>query len=160
MRCLDCAYLDLNDRNKYDEAYCNEIRKYTELDSYTCRYFTMRDEPYRTCFLTTAFCEIKGYDDDCYELQTLRKFRNEYIANISEGQSLLEEYMVVGPKIADKIIHDDDRETIADEMGINYIYPAIELINNNRLEEAKDVYVSMVNMLKEKYNINEKRKSK
>ena len=70
LRCIDCTKIDLQDQNKWGEYYCFETRSYVRGDSYTCRWFDQRD--LGGCYLTTAFCHILGYKDDCYELEILR----------------------------------------------------------------------------------------
>lgn len=44
------------------------------------------------CFLTKACVEYAGLPDDCPELQTIRKFRDEYIHSLPDGGSLVEDY--------------------------------------------------------------------
>ena len=74
LRCIDCTKIDLQDQNKWGEYYCFETRSYVRGDSYTCRWFDQRD--LGGCYLTTAFCHILGYKDDCYELEILRQLGN------------------------------------------------------------------------------------
>ena len=51
------------------------------------------------CFLTTAACHYRGLPDDCHELQTLRSFRDRYLAHIPGGAELIERYYEVAPAI-------------------------------------------------------------
>ena len=39
----------------------------------------------RLCFITTAVCEFQGKADDCYELTTFRKFRDDWLAKAPGG---------------------------------------------------------------------------
>ena len=48
---------------------------------------------------------------------------------------------------------DPFRTDIVEKMGLQYIYPAISFINEGRFEDAKDTYIDMVNMLKERYHV-------
>ena len=54
--CKDCKFMNLEDMNKYGEAYCSELKKYTSLTG-SCRYFDRRYS-YSTCYLTTMYCDI------------------------------------------------------------------------------------------------------
>lgn len=51
------------------------------------------------CFLTTAACDYMGLPDDCYELQTLRDFRDNFLCSYDEGAELVEEYYRVAPPL-------------------------------------------------------------
>lgn len=151
LRCIDCTKIDLQDQNKWGEYYCFETRSYVRGDSYTCRWFDQRD--LGGCYLTTAFCHILGYKDDCYELEILRQFREQYLRGTKEGDNLLEEYETIGPKISNLLYLDPFRTDMVEKMGLQYIYPAISFINEGRFEDAKDTYIDMVNMLKERYHV-------
>lgn len=39
------------------------------------------------CFITTAACELRGLPDDCRELTTLRRFRDEVLLSSQEGRT-------------------------------------------------------------------------
>ncbi|HUU25453.1 MAG TPA: CFI-box-CTERM domain-containing protein [Methyloceanibacter sp.] len=51
------------------------------------------------CFITTACCEALGLDDDCFELRTLRRYRDEVLAKQPGGQAVIERYYTQAPKI-------------------------------------------------------------
>ena len=46
---------------------------------------------------TTACVKSKGLSDDCIELSTLRKFRDEYILNLENGEKDIKEYYDTAP---------------------------------------------------------------
>ena len=114
LRCIDCTKIDLQDQNKWGEYYCFETRSYVRGDSYTCRWFDQRD--LGGCYLTTAFCHILGYKDDCYELETMRKLRDNYISKQSYGKKLINDYYAEAPAIVKKINASENREEILEEM--------------------------------------------
>ncbi|MEM8722550.1 MAG: CFI-box-CTERM domain-containing protein [Cyanobacteria bacterium P01_G01_bin.39] len=64
------------------------------------------------CFLTTACVKHTGLPDDCFELQILRNFRDDYLASTAEGQALIEQYYKEAPIIVDFINSDQQRELI------------------------------------------------
>lgn len=96
------------------------------------------------CFLTTAMCEILGKDDDCYELQTMRDFRDNYLLKTDNGRELINEYYTKAPKIVDAL-HNDQRKTeIAELMYNQYIRNVVNQISLHRYQEAIDSYKEMV----------------
>ena len=51
------------------------------------------------CFLTTACVEYYNYSDNCYQLKTLRKFRDCYLTETKSGLKLINHYNHVAPQI-------------------------------------------------------------
>ena len=106
------------------------------------------------CYLTTVMCNILGYKDDNYYLQTLRTFRDNVLKQDKKYYPLLITYDVIGPIIALKLSQDENKEIIANTMFKNYITKAVSAIEENKTNEATNIYVAMTNVLAEKYNIN------
>lgn len=52
------------------------------------------------CFLTTATCEVVGLEDDCWELTTLRRFRDGWLAWQEGGVEDIARYYRDAPAIA------------------------------------------------------------
>ena len=56
------------------------------------------------CYLTTACVDAMEFPDDCLELQTMRRLRDEYILpNIENGRKIVEEYYAKAPQIVSAI---------------------------------------------------------
>ena len=106
------------------------------------------------CYLTTIMCEILGYPDNNYYLQTLRNFRDKTMKLNIKYIPLLLTYDIVGPIIADKLNKDPEKEIIAQIFFNKYIIPSVNAINEEKTETAINTYVAMTNALAEKYNIN------
>lgn len=53
----------------------------------------------RPCFLTTACCELIGLPDDCFELRTLRRFRDRVLAVAPQGAGEIAFYYEAAPLI-------------------------------------------------------------
>jgi len=51
------------------------------------------------CFITTACCEVLGLDDDCFELRTLRHYRDEVLAKAPGGADAVARYYALAPGI-------------------------------------------------------------
>ncbi|KAA0971648.1 hypothetical protein FPY71_00470 [Aureimonas fodinaquatilis] len=52
------------------------------------------------CFLTTACCAVMGRPDDCFELATLRKFRDGWLSAQSGGPAAIAQYYRIAPQIS------------------------------------------------------------
>lgn len=146
-KCRYCSHMDLRDQNKYGECYCSYHGKYYDPDSNGCSHNDNENsgvEPGGGCYLTTAMCDILGKADDCYELETLRGFREQYLRKTEEGKSLLKEYDEISVPIASRLMEADDRIQIANEMLTQYINEAIAMINRGENEDAVEKYRSMV----------------
>lgn len=55
------------------------------------------------CFLTTATCEAVGLADDCWELRTLRRFRDGWLARQQGGNDDIAAYYAKAPAIAARL---------------------------------------------------------
>jgi hypothetical protein len=55
------------------------------------------------CFLTTACVELIGLDDDCFELSTLRRFRDTAMARTPERGRMVEDYYRLAPALLAEI---------------------------------------------------------
>jgi len=95
------------------------------------------------CFLTTAACEYQCLPDDCYELQTLRSFRDNILMPNLGGKALVHEYYQVAPGLVSLL----DDASVADLVW-EQIQKTVGFIENNRNEDAKKCYTNMVNPLK------------
>lgn len=56
-----------------------------------------------SCFLTTAAVQTIGLDDDCWELATLRRFRDGWLARQSGGAEDIARYYADAPAIAEAL---------------------------------------------------------
>lgn len=64
-------------------------------------------EPAKGCFLTSACCEVLGLPDDCFELRTLRRYRDETLAAMPEGNAAIAAYYRLAPTILDRLPPED-----------------------------------------------------
>lgn len=155
--CSECTYINLSDRNRFDseQAYCTKRREYVDKNSRACsRYFDYdetRGNVNGTCYLTTIISEVLGYRDDCNYLEILRTFRDEYMLENINMQSILYEYDTIGPILANAIRTDDRKEEICTKLFQNYIDEIIRMIQRGEYLSAIMKYIQMVNQLKEFY---------
>ena len=57
----------------------------------------------RLCYITTAVCASLGKPDDCYELNLMRRYRDEYLVNQKGGEEIVAEYYDIAPTIVNRI---------------------------------------------------------
>lgn len=55
------------------------------------------------CYLTTASVGVVGLADDCWELRTLRGFRDGFLSSFAAGRALVEDYYGLAPRIVERI---------------------------------------------------------
>ena len=105
------------------------------------------------CFITTACMEAAGLPDNGTELETMRHFRDEYLAKSDEGKRLIQEYYEIAPSIVEKIRKEENGNEIFGGI-FNDIREITSLIKTGDLESATAHYKEMVLKLKQKYKIN------
>ena len=71
--------------------------------------------------MTTACCQYKGLPDDCYELETMRRFRDEYLLKQKDGEAIVNLYYDRAPVIVERIEKMDKKEAI-----LEYIYTQVQ----------------------------------
>jgi len=59
--------------------------------------------PNQACFITTACCEILGLDDDCFELRTLRCYRDRVLPTLAGGEEAVSAYYRLAPAILEQL---------------------------------------------------------
>lgn len=106
------------------------------------------------CFLTTCCCEYKGLEDNCDELETLRKFRDEVLMTSRSGKALVEQYYSIAPCIVNELQQHAERETIQAELYSD-ILEIVNLIKNREDVEAISKYVVMLFRIERKLLINQ-----
>ena len=103
------------------------------------------------CYITTAACQVRGMEDDCYELNLLRTYRDTYMAAQPDGARTIHDYYDIAPSIVKHIGARPDSEAIYNEIWEAYIAPCIRQIEEGQMQECMDTYTRMVLDLKEKY---------
>lgn len=103
------------------------------------------------CFLTSACVEAMGLPDDCYELTTLRNFRDGYMRSTPTGAVDICEYYHIAPMIVEKIKESPNAKSVFEKLYNELIIPCIVLIESNKNEEAYTKYRNYTKMLQKKY---------
>ena len=103
------------------------------------------------CFITTAVCNSLNKKDDCYELQMFRKFRDNWLLKQIDGEKLIAEYYRIAPSIVNEIDKCPDSKIIYNNIWNYYLRKCLTMIENNENEKCKQLYIMMVQSLKQKY---------
>lgn len=158
--CGECKFLDLKDKNRYDDYYCVIKHRYFPISDSTCSSFEYRSVKTSSpismggyCYITTAVCQILGYEDNCEYLNTLRNFRDNFMKKEVDCFTMLEEYKIIGPQIVKELTMDKHRDIKAHQILTKYIIPAVADIKNGKYDEAILQYVIMTNSLINNYHI-------
>ncbi|WP_299207971.1 CFI-box-CTERM domain-containing protein [uncultured Dokdonia sp.] len=88
------------------------------------------------CFLTTTCVSHKNLADDCYELQILRKFRDNYLGSFEEGIKHLKNYYEIAPSIISEIEKHPMKNEILEFLYNSLVIKSIILISEGKNEEA------------------------
>ena len=104
-----------------------------------------------SCFITTAICKSLGKADDCEELTTLRKFRDEWLVNQLEGKDLIAEYYSIAPQIVNKINSLPNSAQVYKNLLHDYLEPCLVFIEHGNNQACKQLYTEMVTYLKGNY---------
>ncbi|MGL4758711.1 MAG: CFI-box-CTERM domain-containing protein [Patescibacteria group bacterium] len=108
---------------------------------------TTIEEDKGNCFLTTACTQMMGLDDSCYELQVLRKYRDNYLTNRVGGIDDISKYYSEAPEIVNKINKLSESKRIWQDV-FNEIQNIVSMIESNKNEEAYKKYTKLFNLLK------------
>ena len=103
------------------------------------------------CYITTAVCRSLGRPDDCYELNTLRDYRDSYLLSTDEGREIVQEYYNIAPTIVKRIDKKPEADEIYENIWKTYLSPCITMIENGENEKCRDLYSSMVRKLEARY---------
>ena len=92
-------------------------------------------------------------EDHGLSLECLRNFRDSYMLNHPETYVMLIEYDVIGPRIANNLMQDSNKLSIAYSLYNSHILPITNDIQNKNYESAIQKYQDMTNKLKTFYHV-------
>lgn len=142
-KCRKCEYIDPTETNGY-KWYCTYYKTYEDPDEIKeCRYYKEQGSGSSGCFLTTVCCEEKGLPDDCYELNTMRKYRDEVLKQTNTGKEIISFYYAEAPRIVKQIKNSIKKKEICDWI-YNEICEVIKLYENGQANEAGNKYLLMM----------------
>ncbi len=136
-----------------DRVSLSTYREYCKDYFERCPVYNKRDSS-RWCFLTTACCEYMNKADNCWELETLRKFRDSYMNSCEEYRLLVQEYYTIAEPIVKAINSREDAGEIWSSLYHQYILPCVQLCEQNTDVanlHCLQLYTEMVKTLKKRY---------
>jgi hypothetical protein len=100
------------------------------------------------CFITTACCDVLGLDDDCFELRTLRRYRDDVLAKQPGGAALIARYYALAPGILARLrtVSDDPARDLL-SVYARFVLPAALAARLGLSALAYRLYVRMLNEL-------------
>jgi hypothetical protein len=96
------------------------------------------------CYITTAICKSLGFADDCYILNTLRRFRDTFMVSDAERKAMVDQYYDSAPFMVELILARDDAAFFLRRLAAVYIMPAIRSIEEGDNFGALTLYRAMV----------------
>lgn len=81
------------------------------------------------CFISTAVCQSQNLPDDCFELQTLRGFRDNQLLNDNSLKELVFQYYEMSPNLVHKV---ENNLNLSQYLFENHIKPIVKMINDNQ----------------------------
>ena len=105
----------------------------------------------RLCYVTTAVCRSLNKPDECYELRTLREYRDKYLALSPGGRGTIQEYYNIAPTIVKRIERLDNADEVYEKIWQTYLKPCIGLIEQGELEACRKLYTNMIYQLEQEY---------
>lgn len=153
---MSCSYYTF----RQGDYYCTKKGDYVNEDVYYqyCRNYDYDDCPiYKGnssssgCFLTSACISAKGLPDDCYELQVLRNYRDNWLSKAEGGLAAISHYYIVAPKIVAAIDKLAERNEIYELIYNKMINPCVEFIEEKKYQDAFELYRGMTLQLADEY---------
>lgn len=139
---------------KIEEENVEDEDDYNEDEDYSKSYGESTSYSTGWCFITTAACKSLKSEDDCEELNAMRRFRDDYLLASAEGDELVYEYYRIGPVIVDHINRVDNPDVLYNALWNDYIKICYDKIKAKQYEEAKGIYIDMVRELCNRFSIN------
>lgn len=103
------------------------------------------------CYITTATCLALDKPDNCCELTAIRYFRDSWLQYQENGCEIIDDYYKVAPLIVDEINKKNNSNSIYKSIWEDFLQKFFELIVQEKHQEAKTVYLNMVENLKMKF---------
>ena len=160
--CASCTWMNENQNSrkyfcnmKGDWRYANDPKCGNYCEAYS-RSDSGRENMYRYSsgyYRTTAILNIIRALDNNYQIHTLGDFIENTLRKDMQYFPLLVAYEIIGPQIAERLQEDPNKIKIATTMFYQYIKPTIKAIEENKTEDAINIYKTMTIELAKRYNI-------
>ena len=99
------------------------------------------------CFLTTATCDVLGLPDNCWELRSLRHFRDHHLVNMPGGEQDIATYYEQAPAISQHLLATDRGRRQLRKLYFSTILPCAILTRIGAQQTCRKLYTRMMNRL-------------
>lgn len=99
------------------------------------------------CYVSTACIEQMGLDDNCEELQILRKYRDILVEQDEGFREEVLDYYRKAPVLVQKILRCSDREEILTGLYKDLVQKCVSLLKAGEYDKAKQHYVNTYHSL-------------
>jgi hypothetical protein len=106
--------------------------------------------PSQGCFLTSACCDQVGLADDCFELRTLRGFRDRVLAVTVDGRRDIRLYYQLAPQILAEMARRGEAGRLR-RLYVTDILPSAVLVRLGAHRQAHRLYTRMMRRLTRRY---------
>ena len=103
------------------------------------------------CFITTAACLALKKGDDCYELNALRNFRDNWLLSTEGGRKKVTEYYLFAPMIVQAINSSGKPKTEYERIWKSYLSPCLGFLEDCQNQRCEQKYESMMYELEKKW---------
>lgn len=107
------------------------------------RIVSPREARDNDCFITTACVRYYGLSDNCYQLATLRKFRDGYLSETPENKILIQQYYSIAPLLVNQLESDINRNKLFADI-FQKINLACSAIEKREFAQAKKIYCDVI----------------
>ena len=114
---------------------------------------TPQDNVDEGCFLTTACIKYYQLDDNCYELKTLRNFRDNYLLKQKATIRLVQQYYHLAPKVVSCLEASASKEILYSEV-FSHVKEACIYIELKNYKRATQIYTQAIYNLVMRFNLN------
>lgn len=157
--CGSCEHMNTNDYSGSKHiCYCTYRGHYYSLDEPKCGYYRYdsRKDYYdlnHRWYIVGAILRKLGLSDNYECISTLHNFRINVLENDARYNDMLAEYDIVGPKIANLLEKDDYSKELCRKLIQVYLVNVLDFIREEKNNEALNLYIEMVNLLKTIYEV-------
>lgn len=92
------------------------------------------------CFITTACIKSRGLSAKCYELETLRKFRDNWVSKNENGPAEIGIYYEIAPQIVEKLDCLPNSKEIYEKIYQELVLKCVRFIEEGKEEDAYLLY--------------------
>ncbi len=148
------------DIRKLTDAICGRWAVSFKNHIQTSDYESIREGfKQKLCFVTTAVCQGLQKPQDCREVMIMKQYRDQYLLSLEDGAALVHAYYDIAPTIVKRIAKEASPEDKYLYLWERYLKKCVELAEQRRNEQCREVYETMMEELREEYLITNQHKN-